>query len=129
MIGEYVRRYPTPNEKEVALKTRILNYIQKKYCEPTFSVKTIEEKFSMSTAVLYRYFNKNFQTTPKKFINDLRIEKATYLLHKEDMTVKDAAISVGFKDSLYFSKVFKAKTGINPSEYYEYFMKKENKLI
>jgi AraC-like DNA-binding protein len=129
LLAEYARRYPTPSENEVVLKNRILNYISKKYSEPTFSVKDIEEKFSMSTAALYRYFNKNFGVTPKKYINDLRIVKATYLLHKEDMTVKDAAISVGFKDPLYFSKVFKEKTGINPSEYYNYFIEKENKLI
>lgn len=129
LLAEYIRRYPTSNEQEVVLKNRILNYIHKKYSEPTFSVKDIEEKFSMSTAVLYRYFNKNFGITPKKYINELRIEKATYLLHKEDMTVKDAALSVGFKDPLYFSKVFKEKTGINPSEYYDYFIEKENKLI
>jgi AraC-like DNA-binding protein len=71
---------------------------------------------------LYRYFKHSFNTTPKKYINSLRIEKARFLLQNKNQTVKDAAYRAGFTDPLYFSKVFKEKFGVSPSEYHNYYV-------
>lgn len=125
---EYIKSYPTSNKKSINLKSRIINYINENFSKSTFSVTDIEEEFSMSETALYKYFKQNFHTTPKKQINELRIKKARTKLQDPSVSVKDAAFSVGFKDPLYFSKVFKNKYGINPSKYYEYYIKNENKF-
>ena len=41
------------------------------------------------------------------------------MLHDTNVQIKEVAFSVGFKDPLYFSRVFKEETGFAPSEYYE----------
>ena len=34
-----------------------------------------------------------------------------------EMFIKDVALMVGYKDQFYFSRIFRAVTGISPSEY------------
>ena len=39
------------------------------------------------------------------------------MLNNTDVQIKDVALSVGFSDQLYFSKVFRKLKGITPTEY------------
>lgn len=39
------------------------------------------------------------------------------MLRETDKSVKDVAITVGFADSLYFSRLFSKAVGMSPSEY------------
>ena len=48
---------------------------------------------------------------------DLRIENGRDLLKTTDLTVQDVADKVGYKDTAYFSRVFKAKVGLTPTDY------------
>lgn len=52
------------------------------------------------------------------FIKTIRIQRATHLL-KAGGSVSEVAFQVGFKDPSYFSRVFKEKFGVSPSEYKE----------
>lgn len=119
LIAEYIKTYPAIFESDLAFKDRMSDYIYRKYSDPSFQVESIEKHFSMSHVTLYRYFKENFNSTPKKYINSLRISKASKLLHDKTLQIKDVAFSVGFKDPLYFSRVFKEETGYAPSEYNE----------
>jgi YesN/AraC family two-component response regulator len=40
-------------------------------------------------------------------------------LENNTLLLRDIAINIGYSDSLYFSRVFKKKVGISPSEYKE----------
>ena len=122
LLAEYICVYPFAHETNEGLKEQITNYIYRKFPDPTFTVEVLEKHFSMSHVTLYRYFKENFNTTPKKYINTLRITRASKMLHDRTSLVKDVAISVGFKDPLYFSRAFKEETGYAPSEYFEKFV-------
>ena len=50
----------------------------------------------------------------------VRIERAKeLLLANPSCKIKDIALSVGYNDPLYFSKVFKNLTGVSPKQYAE----------
>ena len=51
------------------------------------------------------------------YLTELRVEKAKELLEDMTINVKDISQKVGFRDSSYFTKVFKRITGVTPSEY------------
>ena len=51
------------------------------------------------------------------YLTELRVEKAKELLEDMTINVKDISQKVGFRDSSYFTKVFKRITGVKPSEY------------
>ncbi|SMF85970.1 AraC-type DNA-binding protein [Paenibacillus uliginis N3/975] len=67
------------------------------------------------------YFSRVFrEKTGKSFqdyVKDLRIHKAKELLLISSMSISEVARATGFKDSLYFSRVFYEETGERPSMY------------
>jgi AraC family transcriptional regulator len=55
--------------------------------------------------------------TPLNYINQKRVEKGKYLLEHTQFSVGEISEEVGFKDELYFSRVFKKYVGISPLAY------------
>lgn len=55
--------------------------------------------------------------TPVEFIRDIRIKRAAQLLINSQLLIKEIAYMTGFSDIKYFSKSFKNKYGLTPSEY------------
>lgn len=62
-------------------------------------------------------FKNCFYITPNRYIINLKIGYAKGLLKSGYICVSQAAALCGFSDIYYFSKVFKAETGVSPSEY------------
>ncbi|MGN0747699.1 MAG: helix-turn-helix transcriptional regulator [Aristaeellaceae bacterium] len=63
---------------------------------------------------LYKRF---FGVTPKQDLLDARIVKAKTLMGSPSTIIKEVANNCGFDNEYYFSRVFKQKTGMTPSEY------------
>ncbi len=84
------------------------------------SVDTIAKSLFLDSAYFSRLFRKKVGISPKKYILELRLYKAKELLKKSEYSIKEIAVTTGFKDPLYFSKLFKDKTGMSPSEYKAY---------
>ena len=65
------------------------------------------------------YFSKLFQKrigiSPRKWLIAFRMEKASLLLHTTDLTIGEIALSVGYDDQLYFSRLFRAAYGVTPT--------------
>lgn len=64
-----------------------------------------------------RSFRKNCGITFQEFVQRTRIEEAMRLLQNPNMTVLDIALSVGFRDQSYFTRVFKKHIGMAPTTY------------
>jgi AraC-like DNA-binding protein len=58
---------------------------------------------------------------PIEFIHDIVIQRAAHLLESGTLSVKDVAYTIGLSDPKYFSKCFKKKYGLTPSEYKKRF--------
>ena len=58
--------------------------------------------------------------TPHKYLTDRRLQTAANMLRSEynDGNVTEVAHQCGFREPLYFSRMFKKKYGISPSYYY-----------
>lgn len=123
LVAEYLRVYGEPNLKSKTTIEQIISYISTNFNDPTLTPDSIAEHFSLSRTGLYRLFKEHLGISPKKHINNIRIENACTILHKNDRQIKEIALSVGFNDPLYFSKVFKEKNGVSPSDYFEYYHK------
>ena len=62
-------------------------------------------------------FFKNYTNdSPKRYLLSQRLEKAKEIL-AGGASVKEASLRTGFDDQLYFSRIFKKKTGISPTMY------------
>ena len=62
-------------------------------------------------------FKNAYDVTPAKYITLRRIENAKRLLSTKSLSVCEIATLCGFSDVYYFSKVFKAETGVPPSRF------------
>ena len=69
-----------------------------------------------SLATFKRDFEKLFQTTPNKWLQQKRLEEAHYLLENKKMKVKEVYLEVGFETVSHFSYAFKNHFGISPSQ-------------
>jgi AraC-like DNA-binding protein len=68
----------------------------------------------------YSYFRKMFKqytgVAPARYQLDLKIRQAREMLVSTDRSIKEIAFALGFHSIHYFSRIFKKKTGISPSE-------------
>lgn len=71
----------------------------------------------LSTSQFYNLFNKQFGCTPLQYRDRLLLQRAKTLLKLEEINVSEISEMLGFNDVAYFSRFFKKRTGINPSEY------------
>ncbi len=91
-------------------------YLESHYADD-ISLEAMAEHVNISP----QYFSKLIKkTTGFNFIDwlsMLRVKKAKELLTNTDFTVKEVCFMVGYKDPNYFSRIFKKRIGITPSEF------------
>lgn len=66
---------------------------------------------------LARAFRKYFGCTPGDYVRHLRIDFACRELSGSDTPLVEIALAAGFAHQAHFSRVFKAQTGMTPSEF------------
>lgn len=92
-----------------------------KYVKDNFNNEiTLEElahKFYISKEYISRLFKKQFNTNLFDYLATLRIENAKELILKTQYSIEEIALRVGFSNGNYFSKAFRKKTNLSPSEY------------
>lgn len=109
------------DEKQEPMKNQLFSeyirgYIEAHYMED-ISLQDAAAQLHYSDAYFCRFFKQNFDKNFIMYLSELRVEKAKELLEDMTINVKDISNRVGFRDSGYFTKVFKRITGVTPSEY------------
>lgn len=102
--------------KNQALAEHIRVYLETHYMED-ISLQDAAEQLHYSDAYFCRFFKQNFDKSFIMYLSELRIEKAKELLADITVNIKEIGQKVGYRDSSYFTKVFKRITGVTPSEY------------
>ncbi len=102
--------------KNQVLADRVRSYIEEHYMED-ICLQDAAAALHYSDVYFCRFFKQNFDKNFIMYLSELRIEKAKELLADVTINVKDISRSVGYRDSSYFTKVFKRIAGVTPSEY------------
>lgn len=98
------------------LLEKILAYIDETIYEP-LTIAEICQKFSMSRSSLQILFKENLDMPPKKYINELKLEKSRQMICENKYTISEIALMLGFNSIHYFSRAFTQKYHMAPSEY------------
>ena len=94
-------------------------YIENHYDEE-LTLDHIAHEFYTNSTTLSRSFKQFAGDTPINYLINYRLEKARNLIQvNPTLSIKDIAQSVGYEDSLYFSKLFKKQFGVSPSFFAE----------
>lgn len=118
ITGTVTKKPPTDARQHYhdELLEQILTYIDDVIYEP-ITVGEICQKFSMSRSSLQILFNENLNQTPKKYINELKLEKSRQLISEGRYTISEIALMLGFNSIHYFSRAFTQKYNMAPTEY------------
>ncbi|MGL1892284.1 MAG: AraC family transcriptional regulator [Spirochaetaceae bacterium] len=85
-------------------------------------ISNLSDIMGMSYTTFYRHFNTDFGCSPKDFMQNKVIQKASHLLIHSTKPTKEIAANLGFHEASYFSKLFKKRTGKSPSLYRKEFL-------
>lgn len=94
---------------------RFHELIQKHACDDV-SIEDLAEKAGVTADYLRNLFHERFGMRPVEFRTALRLARARDQLISTDMNVKEAAKFSGYPDPLYFSRVFRHRFGMSPSD-------------
>lgn len=95
---------------------RMCRFIEQWYAMK-LTIGYISACFSVSPSTLKQLFAKKMGMGPIEYCIQCRIEQAKYLLRKGGLRISEVAFSTGFSSVYYFSRIFKQKTGVTPTEY------------
>ncbi|GBG05886.1 AraC family transcriptional regulator [Paenibacillus agaridevorans] len=82
---------------------------------------SIERMLDRKYEYLCNIFKKYSGITINLYLQQLRIQRAKYLLRETEKSVQDIAFELSFENPLYFSKTFKKLEGLSPSHYRDKF--------
>ena len=81
------------------------------------SLKEISKVAGLSPPYFSTIFKEEMGENLSKYLNRLRVEKASSLLLETEMPLAEIASCCCFEDQSWFSKIFKAYTGISPGKF------------
>lgn len=96
---------------------QVLNLIEENYGREEFSLQEAADRVGLSVPYLSRMFRKEACCTFVDYLTNLRMRKATLLLHDDAVKIYEVAEKVGYTSQQYFSLVFKKKFGVSPIDY------------
>ena len=104
----------------------ISEYIKTHYQED-ISLQDVAGHMNYSDAYFCRIFKQCFDKNFLAYLTEFRTERAKELLKDISINIKDVSYKVGYRDSNYFTKVFKRLEGVTPTEYRNSILSSHNK--
>ncbi len=92
-------------------------FLMQENVSASMRVEEVGERLGVGQEKFYEAFKAYTGMTPYQYFIQLKILKAKELLAEPDASVKEVAFTLGFEDPYYFSRLFKKKTGLAPSEW------------
>ena len=92
-------------------------YIHAHFRDGELTNDILAEKAGLGKRQFVSLFAKHYRTTPAQYIIELRLMTAAKLL-EEGLSVTQTAYESGFHDIYYFSRIFKRRFLVPPSEFF-----------
>ena len=92
-------------------------FLDENYTDSNIRMSQVALAFNISPSHFSTVFRKEFGITYRDYISKLRIKHAKQLLRTTNLKCSEISFRSGFKDSHYFSIVFKKKTGLTPLQF------------
>lgn len=104
------------NSLKLVKKAR--EYIERLYWNPALSLDDIAGSIQVNACYLSKIFKQESGISLVEYLTAFRLDSAKKLIDRqENVQLYKIAESVGYNDPYYFSKCFKRKFGITPSQY------------
>ena len=104
------------NYRQESKASQIISYVNENYIH-IHTVEELSTYFEVSDSYIYRIFRETLHTTPKEYINHLRLEHIIHRMRYSNKPIKTLAAQGGFPCYEYFTRLFKKVYGMTPGEY------------
>ena len=81
------------------------------------TVPLLAEKVEVSPSYLTALFHKNLQISPGEYIRRVKLQESKQMIRENSMTFTEIAAALQYSTVHHFSRQFKEKFGITPTEY------------
>lgn len=106
------------DNREISLKfTDSVN----RFPENDFDIDHYAQSENLSRSRYNYLFKEETRLSPRQYLINSRIAKSKWLLKHSSLNIAQISEKVGYTDPLYFSRVFKKKTGDSPLNYLKKF--------
>ena len=92
-------------------------HVVKREYASDLSLDEVARKIATSRRQLQRIYNEVGNTTFRDQLTQVRMEEAAQLLTQNNVTVREVANRVGYRQAAQFAKAFRVHHGLSPSEY------------
>lgn len=108
-------------EYEMPLMKNIYRYIENNIGDPSLCNRKIADTAGISEVYLRRLFHTHANTSPRQYIQQMRINRAKSLLASCGWSVTEISEECGYSGVYHFCRMFHRKTGFTPTEYRNMF--------
>lgn len=119
-------REQTEKVNRVIDSSKLLEEV-KQYLEAHLSEQLSMERLctelGVSSTTLTRLFRRHINQSVMEYFTDLKIKEAKREIRKSNRSFTEISESLGFSSANYFSRVFKQRTGLTPTQYSRYVSK------
>jgi len=124
ILYNIIHRLYTSCDTSSGILKPAIKYIENNYTRSDLSNTTLAVQCGISEVYFRKLFAEQYNTTPKQYIIDIRIDKAKQLLTDGILKINAISEQCGFSNPYHFCRVFKDKVGVTPTEYM-----KENRIF
>lgn len=96
---------------------RVDSFLENNYGNPELKFEDVERHFRFSRSYGYRMFKQHLGESFSVRLRRIRLAKSEQALKNSTASISEIAYQCGFASLSTFSKVFKAKVGLNPTTY------------
>lgn len=104
------------NEQLNPYVNKALDYIKKNYWDD-INVNSIIEHIGLNRSYFSNLFCKSMGITLQEYLSVFRLSRANELLDMTDESIEEIANNCGYNDPLVFSKAYKRKYGVTPTQH------------
>jgi len=125
LVCRFYSEASSAKPKSLIRLSSAITFMEQNYSKPILMTE-LAEKVNLGVSTFRHSFKYLTGLAPKDYLIRLRIEEAAKLMSENNrVKVIDAAMSVGFDNSSYFSRKFKEIIGMTPIK----FLKKQRTMI
>ena len=106
-------------EQQKKKRDEILAYLEAHYRDTDLSQTQVADAFQISSYTLSRMFKSQVGIGFTEYVNAKRLDYAKELLLTTSYSIREISILSGFGNDNYFSRIFKASTGVSPTRFRE----------
>lgn len=94
----------------------IFQYIHTSY-SGDISLSSLADRFATNRTTLNRQFRESCGMTVMAYLAKIRLDVAVLLLQNTTISIQDISRRIGLNDEAYFSRLFRNRTGLPPTEF------------